>query len=60
MTRLATMIYSMSATVLASVAVVAALVSGVGSTAGLLGAAAAGAILAVPTAWAIVRKMTGG
>ena len=59
MTRLAMLIYSIASTILASVAVVAGLVSGLSSAGALLGLAGAGFLAAIPATWVVVRKITG-
>lgn len=58
MLRLASMLYSLIASSLASACVVIALVSGAGTLGSLLLAAGAGFLLALPVSWAVARQIT--
>lgn len=59
MFRLASMLYSIIATALAGAGVIAVLTAGYVSLTPILAAAAAGAVLAVPVAYLVARKLTG-
>lgn len=59
MPRLGWTVYSIIAPTLAGVAVVVALVSGLASLAGLLGAAAGGAVAALPLSRALAQALDG-
>jgi len=58
MNRLGMALFSMISTILASVGVVVALVSGFDGLFQILGAALAGFVLAVPITWYVTREMT--
>lgn len=57
MTRLAMALFSMIATILASVGVVVALVAGYGTLLPIISAAIAGLGLAVPVTWYVVKEI---
>ena len=57
MTRLAMALFSMIATILASVGVVVALVAGYGTLLPIVSAAIAGFGLAVPVTWYVVKEI---
>lgn len=57
MLRLASMIYSFIATTLAGSALIAALVMGVSDWVTLVGAAAAGAVIAMPFSYYVASRM---
>ncbi|GAA6177492.1 hypothetical protein [Sulfitobacter pacificus] len=59
MFRLASMLYSIIATALAGAGVIAVLTAGYVSLTPILAAAAAGAVLAMPVAYLVARKLTG-
>ncbi|MDF3415945.1 hypothetical protein HKX54_15860 [Sulfitobacter sp. M57] len=59
MFRLASMLYSIIATALAGAGVIAVLSAGYVSLTPILAAAAAGAVVAVPVAYLVARKLTG-
>ncbi len=57
MIRLASLLYSLIATTLAGTGIVIALVAGADGLAAILGAAAIGALLALPAAWALAKRL---
>ncbi len=57
MFRLAALLYSMIATALAGSAVIAVLSLGMVSVMAILSAAAAGALVALPVAWLVARRL---
>jgi hypothetical protein len=59
MLRLASVLYSVIATSMAGIGVIAVLTAGYVSTTPILVAAAAGAILALPVSYVIARKISG-
>lgn len=59
MIRLAMILYSLIATSLAGMAVIAVLVAGHGTLVPILTAAGCGAILAIPAAYLVARKLYG-
>ncbi|WP_172329724.1 hypothetical protein [Mangrovicoccus sp. HB161399] len=59
MLRLASLLYSLISTTLAGTGVVLALVAGADGPAVLLGAAAAGAVAALPVAWFLAKRLYG-
>ena len=59
MFRLASMLYSIIATALAGSGVIAVLSAGYVSLNAILGAAAVGAVLAIPVSYFVARKISG-
>ena len=59
MLRLAGILYSLISTTLAGSAVIAVLVAGYGTLLPILVAAAVGAVVAVPVAWAVAKALYG-
>ncbi len=57
MSRLFLIIYTLAATVLAGTGVIAALTTGRVDLPSILMAAAAGAVLAIPAAWIVARRL---
>ena len=57
MLRLASMLYSLIATRLAGVGIIAVLVAGFGSVPAILTAAVVGAVAAVPVSWLVARQI---
>ncbi|NRB17563.1 MAG: hypothetical protein HRU33_08345 [Rhodobacteraceae bacterium] len=57
MLRLASMLYSLIATSLAGVGIIAVLVAGFGSVPAILTAAVVGAVAAVPVSWLVARQI---
>ncbi len=57
MMRLAGILYSLISTALAGTGVIVVLVAGFVSLPAILGAAAAGAVLAAPVAWLVARRL---
>jgi xanthine/uracil permease len=57
MSRLFLIIYTLAATVLAGIGVIAALTTGRVDVTSIIIAAAAGAILAIPAAWVVSRRL---
>ena len=58
MIRLASMLYSIIGTSLAGTGVIAALVMGYDSVAGIVGAAATGALIGVPVSYVVAQQIT--
>lgn len=58
MIRLATMLYSIIGTSLAGTGVIVALVVGYDSVAGIVGAAAIGALIGVPFSYVVAQQIT--
>ncbi|WP_138469757.1 hypothetical protein [Poseidonocella sp. HB161398] len=57
MLRLAALLYSLIGPTLAGTGTVIALVAGISSLAGLLLAAGAGALLALPVSWGVAKRL---
>ncbi|MVO16879.1 hypothetical protein FEE96_19110 [Parasedimentitalea maritima] len=57
MLRLASILYSLIATSLAGVGVITVLVAGLISVPAIFGAAAIGALIAVPVSWLVARQI---
>jgi len=57
MMRLAALLYSLIATALAGTAVIAVLTAGMVSTLAIVGAAAVGAVAALPASWLVARRL---
>ncbi|WP_170587549.1 hypothetical protein [Ruegeria arenilitoris] len=57
MMRLAALLYSLIATALAGTAVIAVLTAGMVSTLAIVGAAAAGAVAALPASWLVAKRL---
>ncbi|MBY6081821.1 hypothetical protein [Ruegeria arenilitoris] len=57
MMRLAALLYSLIATALAGSAVIAVLTAGMVSTLAIVGAAAAGAVTALPASWLVAKRL---
>lgn len=55
--RLMMILYSMIATAAAGTGVIAVLTTGYGTLWPIVGAAAAGALLAIPAAWAVAKQI---
>ncbi|NOC46372.1 MULTISPECIES: hypothetical protein [Ruegeria] len=60
MFRLAAMLYSLIATALSGSAVIAVLSAGMVSVSAIVGAAAAGAVIAAPASWMVARRLYQG
>lgn len=59
MTRLAMILFSMIGTALAGAGVIAVLTMGYVTLPAILGAAAVGAVLALPVSWMVARQIAG-
>lgn len=57
MMRLAALLYSLIATALAGTAVIAVLTAGMVSTLAIVGAAAVGAVAALPASWQVAKRL---
>lgn len=57
MMRLAALLYSLIATALAGTAVIAVLTAGMVSTLAIVGAAAVGAVAALPASWLVAKRL---
>ncbi len=58
MLRLASILYAIIATTLAGIGVIAVLVAGYDTLTPILGAAAVGAVAAIPASWGVARQLT--
>ncbi|WP_170443369.1 hypothetical protein [Ruegeria arenilitoris] len=57
MMRLAALLYSLIATALAGTAVITVLTAGMVSTLAIVGAAAVGAVAALPASWLVAKRL---
>lgn len=59
MLRLASILYSIIATTLAGIGIIAVLAAGFGTLTPILIAAAVGAVIALPVSWVVARQIIG-